>query len=135
MVLYGLKALDFAGSGYVVDETHDTAGQHSGKNMVGAQTGEAQGGILAHGLQQRGRLMIGAVRDSKQGRCGSQTRGNGAEIVPAGGAAAPVGARVLAYPIRDTAVAVVAQGVLALAEQAIGRLGYISGDAAGGCRG
>ena len=61
-VWHGLKALDVAGSGHVVDEPHSAAGQHGGEGMVGAQAGEAQGGVLAHGFLQRGRLVVGAVR-------------------------------------------------------------------------
>ena len=59
----------------------------------------------------------------------------GTEVILAGGAAAPVGAQVPAYPIGDAAVAVVAQGVLGLAEQVIGRLGGVSSGAAGVAKG
>ena len=57
--------------------------------------------------------------------------GIGAEVVLAGGAAAPVGAEVPADPIGDAAVAVVAQGVLELAEQVVGGLGGVGGGSAG----
>ena len=57
--------------------------------------------------------------------------GIGAEVVLAGGAAAPIGAQVPAHPVGDAAVAVVAQGVLGLAEQVVGGLGGVSGSTAG----
>ena len=49
----------------------------------------------------------------------------------ASGAAAPVGAEVPADPIGNSSVAVVAQGVLGLAEQVVGGLIDISGGTAG----
>lgn len=55
----------------------------------------------------------------------------GAEVILAGSTATPLGAQVPAHPVGDAAVAVVAQGILGLAEEVVGGLGCVGCSAAG----